>query len=193
MGLTASQKINHSCRSNAASQWDWTLLAHKLWAVRDIAAGEEITISYFDPIQTLRERQRYAKEALGFECACSHCQAAPNFANLSDDRINEIHLLQSYLEAREIAPAEPTAMAELLVNLYKQERLDSYLCKAYAIAAREWNGAGYEYQARAWAYKSVQAGLVAGTGTGMEEYVRDMEALLDGARRHWSWRYRLHS
>ncbi|KAI8310373.1 SET domain-containing protein 5 [Colletotrichum sp. SAR11_59] len=185
-------KINHSCRSNAASQWDWALLAHKLWAVRDIAAGEEITISYFDPIQTLRERQRYAEEALGFKCACSHCQAAPNFANLSDDRVNEIHLLQSYLETREIAPAEPTAMAELLVDLYKQERLDSYLCKAYAIAAREWNGAGHEYQARAWAYQSVQAGLVGGSGTGMEEYVRDMEALLDGARRHWSWRYRLH-
>ncbi|KAJ0345382.1 hypothetical protein COL154_007808 [Colletotrichum chrysophilum] len=138
-------KINHSCRSNAASQWDWVLLAHRLWAVRDIAVGEEITISYFDPIQTLRERQRYAKETLGFECACSHCQAAPKFAELSDDRINEIHLLQGYLETREIAPAEPTAMANLLVNLYKQEGLDSYLCKAYAIAAREWNGAGYEY------------------------------------------------
>ncbi|KAF4838620.1 SET domain-containing protein 5 [Colletotrichum tropicale] len=186
-------KINHSCRANAASQWDWALLAHRLWAVRDIAAGEEVTISYFDPIQTLRDRQRYAEESLGFKCACSHCQAAPNFANLSDDRINEIHLLQSYLETREIAPAEPTAMAELLVNLYKQEGLHSYLCKAYAIAAREWNGAGHEYQARAWAYQSVQAGLVAGTGTGMEEYVSDMEALLDGARKHWSWRYRLHS
>ncbi|KAE9569451.1 hypothetical protein CGMCC3_g14456 [Colletotrichum fructicola] len=185
-------KINHSCRSNAASQWDWDLLAHRLWAVRDIAAGEEITISYFDPIQTLRERQRYAKETLGFECACSHCQAAPKFAELSDDRINEIHLLQGYLETREIAPAEPTAMANLLVNLYKQEGLDSYLCKAYAIAAREWNGAGYEYQARSWAYQSVKAGLVAGSGTGMEEYMMDMESLLDGARKHWSWRYRQH-
>ncbi|KAF4811085.1 SET domain-containing protein 5 [Colletotrichum siamense] len=185
-------KINHSCRSNAASQWDWDLLAHRLWAVRDIAAGEEITISYFDPIQTLRERQRYAKETLGFECACSHCQAAPKFAELSDDRINEIHLLQGYLETREIAPAEPTAMANLLVNLYKQEGLDSYLCKAYAIAAREWNGVGYEYQARSWAYQSFKAGLVAGSGTGMEEYMMDMESLLDGARKHWSWRYRLH-
>ncbi|KAI8239899.1 hypothetical protein K4K55_001391 [Colletotrichum sp. SAR 10_96] len=185
-------KINHSCRSNAASQWDWDLLAHRLWAVRDIAAGEEITISYFDPIQTLRERQRYARETLGFECTCSHCQAAPKFAELSDDRINEIHLLQGYLETREIALAEPTAMAELLINLYKQEGLDSYLCKAYAIAAREWNGAGYEYQARSWAYQSVKAGLVAGSGTGMEEYMMDMESLLDGARKHWSWRYRQH-
>ncbi|KAF3807903.1 Histone-lysine N-methyltransferase SMYD3 [Colletotrichum gloeosporioides] len=185
-------KINHSCRSNAASQWDWDLLAHRLWAVRDIAAGEEITISYFDPIQTPRERQHYSTDALGFKCACSHCQAPSKFAELSDDRVNEIHLLQGYLETREIAPAEPTAMAELLVNLYKQEGLDSYLCKAYAIAAREWNGAGYEYQARSWAYQSVEAGLVAGSGTGMEEYVRDMESLLDGARKHWSWRYRLH-
>ncbi|KAK2778523.1 lysine methyltransferase [Colletotrichum kahawae] len=186
-------KINHSCRSNAASQWDWDSFAHRLWAVRDIAEGEEITISYFNPIQTLQDRQRYSNDALGFKCACSHCQSPTKFAELSDDRINEILLLQGYLETREIAPAESTAMAELLVNLYKQEGLDSYLCKAYAIAAREWNGVGHEYQARSWAYQSVQAGLVAGSGTGMEEYVRDMETLLDGARRHWSWRYRLHS
>ncbi|KAJ0334989.1 hypothetical protein COL922a_009956 [Colletotrichum nupharicola] len=131
-------KINHSCRPNAASHWDWALLSHKLWAVRDIA-GEEITISYLDPIQTLRSRQHYSTSTLGFKCACSHCQAPLNLADLSDDRVNEIHLLQSYLETREITPAEPTAMAELLVSLYKQEGLDAYLCKAYAITAREWN------------------------------------------------------
>ncbi|WQF90530.1 Putative SET domain-containing protein [Colletotrichum destructivum] len=186
-------KINHSCRSNAASQWDWDMLAHRLYAVRDIAADEEITISYINPIQTLQARQEYAKSVLGFVCACSQCKAPRKFNDLSDDRINEILLLEDHLENREIAPAEPTAMAELLVSLYKQEGLDSYICKAYAIAAREWNGAGYEYQARLWAYQSLKAGLIAGYGTGMEEYVNDMEALLDGARKHWSWRYRVHS
>ncbi|TKW51458.1 hypothetical protein CTA1_13083 [Colletotrichum tanaceti] len=81
-------------------------------------------------------------------------------------------------------------MAELLVSLYKAEGLDTHICKAYALAAREWNGAGYEYQARLWAYQSVKAGLIAGSG--MDEYVKDMQALLDGARKHWSWRYRAH-
>ncbi|KAF4830858.1 SET domain-containing protein 5 [Colletotrichum tropicale] len=186
-------KINHSCRPNAASQWDWDVLAHRLYAARDIAAYEEITISYINPIQSRKDRQQYAKNILGFECACSQCQAASKFSDLSDDRINEILLLESYLESRHIAPAEPTAMAELLVSLYKQEGLDSFICKAYAIAAREWNGAGYEYQAREMAYESVKAGLIAGSGTGLDDYVNEMEELLDGARKHWSWRYRLHS
>ncbi|KAF6842426.1 lysine methyltransferase [Colletotrichum musicola] len=185
-------KINHSCRPNAASQWDWDALLHRLYAARDIALDEEITISYMNPIQTLRARQEYAKDVLGFDCACRQCKAPARFSNLSDDRINEILLLESYLESRQIAPAEPTAMAELLVSLYKQEGLHTFICKAYAIAAREWNGAGHEYQARKWAYESVQAGLTAGSELGMEELVNDMEALLDGARKHWSWRYRLH-
>ncbi|TDZ19269.1 SET domain-containing protein 5 [Colletotrichum orbiculare MAFF 240422] len=185
-------KINHSCRPNAAAQWDWDALAHSLYAARDIAADEEITISYINPFLTLRYRQEYTNSTLGFECACSQCKAARRFADLSDDRINEILLLESYLENRQIAPAEPTAMAELLVSLYTQEGLHTFMCKAYAIAAREWNGAGYEYHARRWAYESVRAGLIAGSETGMDAYLSDMEALLDGSRRHWSWRYRVH-
>ncbi|TDZ32388.1 SET domain-containing protein 5 [Colletotrichum spinosum] len=184
-------KINHDCRSNAAPQWDWNLLAHKLYALRDIAVDEEITISYFDTIHTHQERQEYIRENLGFECACKYCRAGSDFIQLSDDRIREILLLESYLESREIAPAEPAAMAELLVSLYRQEGLDNYMSKAYALAAREWNGLGHEFQARSWAYESVKAGLTAGSGSGMEDYVEDMDALLDGARRHWSWKYRI--
>ncbi|KAK2040786.1 hypothetical protein LZ31DRAFT_473737, partial [Colletotrichum somersetense] len=184
--------INHGCRPNAAAQWDWNMFAHKLYAVRNIAAGEEITIAYFNTIMTLQKRREHTKKNLGFVCACSHCKASGEFANLSDDRINEILLLEKHLENDQIAPAEPTAMAELLVGLYEQEGLDAYISKAYGIAAREWNGVGSEYQARLWAYKSVQAGLIAGLGSGVKEYAEDSETLLDGSRLHWSWRYRVH-
>lgn len=98
--------------------------------------------------------------------------------------------MQQALENRQIAPAEPTAMAQLLVDLYEQEELHLYLAKAYAIAALEWNGQGYEYQARSWAYRAAEAGLYIGLGAGVDEYLSDMEELLDGARVHWSWKYR---
>ncbi|KAL0940397.1 lysine methyltransferase [Colletotrichum truncatum] len=185
-------KINHGCRSNAAVQWDWDLLIHRLYAVRDIAADEEITISYFNTIQTLQERQQYTKKYLGFACACNQCKATGIFADLSDSRVNDIILLEKYLENEQIAPAEPVAMAELLVSLYKQEGLDPFISKAYAIAALEWHGAGYEYQARSWAYQSVKAGLITTYGLGIEEYLNDMQTLLDRGRKHWSWRYRVH-
>lgn len=100
-------------------------------------------------------------------------------------------MLEGYLENRQIAPADPTAMAELLVSLYEQEGLYTYMAKAYALAAIEWNGVGQEYKARAWAYKSVQAGLGVGESSGVETYAEDMEDLLDGARAHWSWKHRV--
>ncbi|KAL0929781.1 uncharacterized protein CTRU02_215211 [Colletotrichum truncatum] len=187
-------KINHSCRPNAAPQWDWDLFAHNLYAVRDVAAGEEITISYLGANYALlpsQERKQYLNSSLGFDCVCDHCKAAQKFVDLSDDRINEILLLERHLEDKKIAPAEPTAMAELLVSLYKQEGLELFISKAYAIAAREWNGAGYEYQARLWAYQSLKASTISSLSSGAEEYVEDMNDLLNGARHHWSWKYRV--
>lgn len=82
-------------------------------------------------------------------------------------------------------------MAELLVSLYEQEGLVPYVSKAYAIAAPEWNSTGHEYQARSWAYRSIKAGIMSGEGAGVEEYLQEIQALLDGARKHWSWKYRI--
>lgn len=185
-----AQKINHDCCANASPQLDWKQLAHQLYAVRDIAANEEITISYFDTTKTLQDRQRFTQETLVFKCACTQCKAERKFTNLSDDHINEILLLQQALENRQIAPAEPTATAQSLVDLYEQEGLHLYLAEAYAIAALEWNGQGYEYQARSWAYRAAKAGLDVGHGAGVDEYLSEMEPLLDGARSHWSYKHR---
>lgn len=148
-------------------------------------------MAYFDIRQTSEERHQYITESLGFVCGCNHCKAEKKKIDLSDDRIREILLLEQYLEDRRITPTDSTAMAELVVSLYEQEGLNYYMSKAYALAALEWNGIGYEYQARALAYKSVAAGLITGEGSGVEEYAEDMEELLDGARAHWSWKHRL--
>ncbi|QDS69732.1 hypothetical protein FKW77_010025 [Venturia effusa] len=184
-------KINHSCRSNVASQWDWESLSHKTYALRDIAVDEELTMNYFDTRQTSKDRREYVENSLGFKCKCKLCKAENKTIDLSDDRINEIHLLESHLEDLQIAPADPTGMAELLVSLYEQEGLHLYMSKAYALAALEWNGVGNEFQARSWAYKSVGAGLIVGETAGVEDYVEDMQELLDGARTHWSWKHRV--
>lgn len=149
-------------------------------------------MGYFDAKMILEDRRQYIEENLGFKCGCNLCTAPSKFSEISDDRVNEILLLEEYLENRAIAPAEPTAMAELLVDLHEQEGLHLHLCKAYALAALEFNGAGHEYQARSWAYKSVQAGLLVSGSVGVEGYLEEMQELLDGARAHWSWRHRVH-
>lgn len=148
-------------------------------------------MAYFDTRQNSEDRHQYITESLGFDCGCNHCKAENKTIDLSDDRISEILLLEQYLEDRQVTPTDSTAMAELVISLYEQEGLSLYMSKAYALAALEWNGIGHEYQARAWAYKSVAAGLIVGESSGVEEYAEDMEELLDGARAHWSWKHRL--
>lgn len=161
-----------------------------MYALRDILPDEELTMAYFDARQTLQDRQEYFTETLNFQCGCSHCKAEKKTKELSEDRVNEILLLESHLEGN-VAPADPTAMAELLVSLYEQESLHLHISKAYALAALEYNGIGDEYKARSWAYKSVEASLIVGETADIDKYVEDMEDLLDGARIHWSWRYRV--
>lgn len=40
--------MNHDCRANADYYFDVTTFTHNIHAVRPIAAGEEITVSYIE-------------------------------------------------------------------------------------------------------------------------------------------------
>lgn len=41
-------RLNHDCRPNADYHWDPETLTQHIHAVRPIAAGEEITVSYME-------------------------------------------------------------------------------------------------------------------------------------------------
>jgi len=64
--------FNHSCRPNA------TLYYHEgrqiVRAMRDIARGEEVTITYTDVMNARTTRQKLLKEKYKFECRCERCQ-----------------------------------------------------------------------------------------------------------------------
>lgn len=67
-------RINHSCYPNARWNWDSTSRVQRLHAVRDIAQGEEITISYgFGPSMSYATRQSLIKARYGFDCKCELC------------------------------------------------------------------------------------------------------------------------
>jgi SET domain len=73
-------KMNHSCDPSVVivyqrqPQWgrDHPLTAHAI-ALRDLRAGEELTISYIDRHESRQERQR-ALANYGFQCQCRKCQ-----------------------------------------------------------------------------------------------------------------------
>lgn len=65
--------FNHSCRPNACTVFEGTMLC--ISAIRDIAPGEEIVISYIDLGAPLKHRRSELQKGFGFVCACERCAA----------------------------------------------------------------------------------------------------------------------
>lgn len=63
--------FNHSCRPNACAVFEGTTLC--ISAVRDIAPGEEIVISYIDLGASLERRRSELRKGFGFVCTCERC------------------------------------------------------------------------------------------------------------------------
>jgi hypothetical protein len=180
--------MNHDCRPNAHYYFDWRTMTHHVHALRTITVGEELTISYIDPVQPVSQRKEYLKSSWGFECDCSSCTAPPSVATESDNRIDEILELQEKLADTESQYVDAPGMAETLVSLYAQERLDGPIADAYTFAAHEYNGVGDKWRARQYAYKALEAGLLYGGPYDFD--VKDLHEMLKDQRTHWSWHFR---
>ncbi|KAJ3330429.1 hypothetical protein HDU76_005717 [Blyttiomyces sp. JEL0837] len=67
--------LNHSCCPNCAIIF-YGADAH-LRPMRDIAAGEELTISYIEIAEPRHKRRKELKERYFFDCECSACKQEP--------------------------------------------------------------------------------------------------------------------
>lgn len=68
--------LNHSCDPNAIkySPSPGSFGASEIWTVRAIKEGEEITISYCEPLEMTRKSMRkYLELHHRFKCCCGHC------------------------------------------------------------------------------------------------------------------------
>ncbi|KAG6002088.1 hypothetical protein E4U43_001178, partial [Claviceps pusilla] len=77
--------INHSCRPNCGHSWNSEVKHETIYAIRDIAAGEEITIGYLES-GSQAERAKSLKASFGFDCACELCRLPAAELRASDDR-----------------------------------------------------------------------------------------------------------
>lgn len=66
-------RINHSCEPNAVHIWNERTNKKDIIALKDIKAGEEVTIAYIEPLQSKQSRQLVLLECYGFECQCEVC------------------------------------------------------------------------------------------------------------------------
>ena len=79
---TSTSRINHSCQPNAERQWDGVPVGFLgsgkgvVRTIREIAEGEEITISYFpDKLKSYAIRQKELKGSFRFDCRCELCRS----------------------------------------------------------------------------------------------------------------------
>ncbi|KAL1769896.1 histone-lysine N-methyltransferase SMYD3 [Sigmodon hispidus] len=81
VGLYPSMSLlNHSCDPNCSIVFNGPHLL--LRAVREIEAGEELTICYLDMLMTSEERQKQLRDQYCFECDCIRCQTQDKDADM---------------------------------------------------------------------------------------------------------------
>ncbi|DBA70576.1 TPA: hypothetical protein ACH3X2_011966 [Trebouxia sp. C0005] len=65
--------FNHSCSPNVDIVYPMNNSTAHFVAARDIAAGEQLCISYIDASMSVRARQRQLDWGYGFRCSCEAC------------------------------------------------------------------------------------------------------------------------
>jgi hypothetical protein len=126
-------RINHDCLPNAQHTWNSNKGCETIHAVRDIAAGEEITIMYSDgPSHTRRLK---LKTSFGFDCACNLCQLTDEERRASDQRLEKIASLDELIGDGNQIIANPAAclvdVRNLLNLLFEENITDSRVPRAY--------------------------------------------------------------
>lgn len=180
-------RFNHDCRPNVAFRID-AQLAHHTHAVRDIAAGEELTLAYMSPFETHAVRQEHILSSWGFKCTCPHCSMAADQVKESDARLWEIDQIEAELGNVVSKKATPKLVRRLL-ELYERERLDVKIHGAYVLAALNYNLFGDAKNAKKYADLAVEAGIVE-FGPEADD-VQSMRDLAKNPRAHFTWRKRI--
>ena len=181
--------LNHDCRPNAAYFWDEETLSHYVHATQTIHPGEEITITYINNEKSREKRVANLKRNWGFECSCSACSAHPTFVAESDSRVAQISELATLLDDWTSESTATPEMAELLVELYTQERLDGSLGLAYKYAAEAYSSFGDKWNAVRYARMSTEHSYL---DKGFRDTdVAQMRNMARNPETTWSWKKRV--
>lgn len=180
-------RFNHDCRPNVAFRID-SQLAHHTHAVRDIPAGEELTLTYMNPFETHAVRQQHILRSWGFKCTCPHCSMSEAEIQESDANLYEIEELEAELGDFMSAKVS-VGMVERLLELYEKERLDAKVHGAYVLAALNFNLFGDATRAKKYATLAVEAGILE-FGPDADD-VKAMQDLARDPERHFTWKKRL--
>ncbi|KAF2006394.1 SET domain-containing protein [Amniculicola lignicola CBS 123094] len=130
-------RINHACNPNAFVMFSPSGLSVGIKSYREIQPGEEITISYLLLGQKSTDRQAGLRK-WGFKCSCDLCSSPPSVLAASDERRVRISSSEnSLVDLWKVGQVQSAIrLAEEIVDLMKEEELESMLTDEYVILAR---------------------------------------------------------
>ncbi|KAB5585232.1 hypothetical protein GE09DRAFT_1233524 [Coniochaeta sp. 2T2.1] len=136
-------RLNHDCGPNTHYYFDGlAIYAH---TTRQVAEGEELTISYTNPLLHHKDRHEY-RSSFGFTCTCQRCLEHEE----SDARLNRVSELVNGLTVS-TDRSEIVTMAKELMEVLEEEGLDGYLDVPYGYAALAYSDLGDRDSARQYA------------------------------------------
>lgn len=157
-------RINHSCRPNSGNYWSEESGVRVIYAAQNIAAGEEITVSYIPLLKSTKNRQARLAQ-YGFTCDCSACNSVE-----SSKRRERIGDMFDILDQRLAAAStkEKTIQISInkalkLISMLEEEQLSDYYARAYRLAAVFNQGKGELEIAKQWALKELAIHQLAST------------------------------
>ena len=101
-------RINHACAPNAHVSWSKALAKQTVHAVQEIAAGDEITVSYAQPGNVCAARRSHLRNTFGFDCTCVLCALTGEALQASDVRQSRLAALAVLLAVPHASRASKT-------------------------------------------------------------------------------------
>lgn len=128
-------RLNHACVPNAHHEWNDELGMETVHALRPIARGEELTISYLLPAGRPRdERQQMLSQQFGFVCGCALCGLDGAARERSDTCQRAIGTLTGEKDVVE-GPAEAARRLDVRLSLMEREGLPLVWARPLLLAA----------------------------------------------------------
>ncbi|KAI0951697.1 hypothetical protein AcV7_007721 [Taiwanofungus camphoratus] len=116
-------RANHDCAPTANYVFAFATFTGEFRAIRDIAAGEEITITYTPLSAPRAERRAFLARTRFFACTCATCALPPAKARESDARRVRIRDLLRKIEGARFPPRVPLQELQEAVGWARVEGL----------------------------------------------------------------------
>ena len=169
-------RLNHDCAPNTHYYIDPETFTHHVHAVRQVSAGEELTIGHVSPLQPTASRQQILSESFSFTCSCKRCLDAEDSDAALAESMDSQKLLSACINDPSTCSKFSIASAtQRSLALYESQGLHESLDSLNSYAANAATALGDTEAGRRYANLTAQAlALSKGSASAQARVWKDM-------------------